>query len=232
LADEERLKLKANLDPAANIDLKVTDPGFNLETNESINTAWRYPVDTNNDGKFDTFTLYGIFFRSPPRIKGGANAGDFTRERKPLEARTPPMSLGVLKEGCEAAAGNSASLVGDSGWYRIDGKLKKSFFVYTVNVPITPSEASSLGGDYQPFTGTTSISALEYQQDQSLIPLSNNAVVYEDDLDISPGPEFNLNGRVFTNSNLLVTNLNGANRTRLFQVSSKNLVFTIKKIAK
>ncbi|MEG4278793.1 hormogonium polysaccharide biosynthesis protein HpsA [Microcoleus sp. MON1_C1] len=227
---EERLKLKANLDsaPAISPDLKVTDPGFNLETNESINTAWRYPVDTNNDGKFDTFTLYGIFFRSPPRIKGGANAGDFTRERKPLEARTPPMSLGVLKEGCEAAAGNSASLVGESGWYRIDGKLKKSFFVYTVNVPITSTDISGNGLDtskYQPFTGTTSISALEYQQDQSLLPLSNNAVVYEDDLDISPGPEFNLNGRIFTNSNLFVTNLNGLNRTRLYQVSSKKSCF-------
>ncbi|MEG4987781.1 hormogonium polysaccharide biosynthesis protein HpsA [Microcoleus sp. BR0-C5] len=231
--DEVRLKLKANLDsaPAISPDLKVTEPGFNLETNESINTAWRYPVDTNNDGEFDTFTLYGIFFRSPPRIRGGANAGDFTRERKPLEARTPPMSLGVLKEGCEAAAGNSASLVGESGWYRIDGKLKKSFFVYTVNVPfkkedrlnLTPKEIAL--GRYKEFTGTTSISALEYQQDQSLIPLSNNAVVYEDDLDISPGPEFNLNGRVFTNSNLLVTNLNGKDRTRLYQVSSKKSCF-------
>ncbi len=224
--DEERLKLKANLDPDVTLDLKVTDPGFDLEKNESINTAWRYPVDTNKDGKFDTYTLYGIFFRSPPRIKTGSNAGDFMRERKPLEARTPPMSLGVLKEGCEAAAGNSASLVGESGWYRIDGKLKKSFFVYTVNVPITATEASSLDPTkYQAFTGTTSISALEYQQDQSLIPLSNNAVVYEDDLDISPGPPLNLNGRVFTNSNLLVSGLEADRSIKLFQVSSKKSCF-------
>jgi hypothetical protein len=63
--DETRLKLQSDKDPDATNDLKVTDPGFNLETNKSINTAWRYPVDTNNDGAFDTFTLYGIFFRSP-----------------------------------------------------------------------------------------------------------------------------------------------------------------------
>jgi hypothetical protein len=101
-----------------------------------------------------------------------------------------------LKKGCEAAAGNSASLVGGSGWYSIDGRLKKSFFVYTVNVPITDSEANSLGvGKYQAFTGTPSISALEYQQDQSRIPLSNNAVVYKDDLDISPSLKLNLNAR-------------------------------------
>ncbi|MEG4069396.1 hormogonium polysaccharide biosynthesis protein HpsA [Microcoleus sp. Pol11C2] len=231
--DETRLKLKANLDSVAAIspDLKVTDAGFNLETNESINTAWRYPVDTNNDGKFDTFTLYGIFFRSPPRIASGAYAGEFTRPRKPLEARTPPMSLGVLKKGCEAAAGNSASLVGDSGWYSINGRLLKSFFVYTVNVPIkdqaeaAAAQALDNTRQYLPFTGTTSISALEYQQDQSRIPLRNNAVVYEDDLEISPGPPLNINGRMITNSNFLVTGLNADDNLKLYQVSSPNSCF-------
>ena len=125
-----------------------------------------------------------------------------------------------------------ASLVGESGWERIDGKLKKSFFVYTVNVPITPTEAKHIWvSRYQAFSGTPSISALEYQQDQSRIPLSNNAVVYEDDLDISPGPPFNLNGRILTNSNLLVTGLNGPNRTNYIKLVASNLVFTIKKIA-
>jgi len=230
--DEERLTLKADLNASSDISpaLKVTDAGFNLETNESINTGWRYAVDTNNDGAYDTFTLYGIFFRSPPRIPSGNNAGQFTRAREPLEARTPPMSIGVLKPGCEAAAGNLASLVGDSGWYNVNGRLLKSFFVYTVNVPITPSEASSLGGSLngrpvKAFTGTTSVSALEYQQDQSRIPLSNNAVVYEDDLEISPGPPLNLNGRMITNSNLLVSGLDANDNLRLYQVSSPSSCF-------
>jgi len=223
--DETRLKLKADI-PGATKDLNVTDADFDLETNKSINTAWRYPVDTNNDGKFDTLTLYGIFFRSPPRTPSGPNAGEFTRARKPLEARTPPMSLGVLKKGCEAAAGTSATLVGDSGWYSINGRLLKSFFVYTVNVPIKDStEANSLGSDYQAFTGTSSISALEYQQDQSRIPLSNNAVVYEDDLEISPGPALNINGRMVTNSNFLVSGLNADDNLKLYQVSSPNSCF-------
>ncbi|MCC3588540.1 hormogonium polysaccharide biosynthesis protein HpsA [Microcoleus sp. PH2017_30_WIL_O_A] len=209
--DETRLKLKANLDtsPAIDPDLDVTNPLFNLETNESINTAWRYEVDTDNDGKKDTYTIYGIFFRSPPRDKNS----DFTRVRKPLEARTPPMSGGSLKPGCEAG-GTSASLVGDSGWYKIDGKLKKSFFVYTVNVPISGQ-----------FKGTPSISALEYQQDQSRIPLSNNAVVYEDDLEISPGPTLRLNGRMITNSNLIVAVTRAGEQLNLYQVSSKDSCF-------
>lgn len=231
--DETRLKLKADLDGSGgNIspDLKVTETGFNLGTNESINTAWRYPVDTNNDGKFDTFTLYGIFFRTPDRSSNpGNNLGNFTRARKPLEARTPPMSVKGFNPNCVQGGGTVASLVGDSGWYKIDGKLKKSFFVYTVNVPIKPADLANVSNpnDYLPFTGTTSISALEYQQDQSRIPLANNAVVYEDDLDISPGPPLNLNGRIFTNSNLLVSGSNQStpNSIQLYQVSSEDSCF-------
>jgi len=226
--DEDRLRLKSDLD--GNKTIAAFNPAkLDAEKDEEINTAWRYPVDTNNDGQYDTFTLYGIFFRSPPRIASGANAGEFTRPRKPLEARTPPMSFGGLKKGCEAAAGTSASLVGDSGWYRTNGRLLKSFFVYTVNVPITPSEAKSFptlnNKPVKAFTGTTSISALEYQQDQSRIPLSNNAVVYEEDLEISPGPPLNINGRMVTNSNFLVSGLNAKDNLKLYQVSSPKSCF-------
>ena len=220
--DEERLKLKYDLNSAGGIEeLPVNDPKFKLETNESINTAWRYAVDTNNDGQFDTFSIYGIFFRTPPRddTKNSPTLGEFKRPRKPLEARTPPMSVAGLNPNCVQGGGTAASLAGDSGWYRLDGKLKKSFFVYTVNVPITAAEVAQ-DPNYQQFTGTSSISALEYQQDQSRIPISNNAVVYEDDLEISPGPELNLNGRLFTNSNLLVSGASDPNSIKLYQVSS------------
>jgi hypothetical protein len=219
-ADEERLVLRADLDgvgganPADNPKgLLFSAPGIE---NEALNTAWRYAVDTNNDGKFDTFSLYGIYFRTPKSL---------TRPRKELDARTPPMRTGTINPACTQGEGTVASLVGDSGWERVTGRLQKSFFVYTVNVPITPTEATTLGGQYQAFAGTPSISALEYQQDQSRIPLSNNAVVYEDDLDISPGPPLNLNGRILTNSNLLVTGLNAPNTVQLYQVSSQQSCF-------
>jgi hypothetical protein len=218
--DEKRLVLRADLDGggARNDNPKgslfSSDPA---KENEALNTAWRYPVDTNNDGIFDTFTLYGIYFRSPKT----------DRARKPLDARTPPMDPGNLNPACTQGEGTVASLVGDSGWERKSGRIQKSFFVYTVNVPITPKDIADngLGNTYQAFQGTSSVSALEYQQDQSRIPLSNNAVVYEDDLDISPGPPLSLNGRILTNSNLLVSALGGDRRIRLFQVSSQTSCF-------
>jgi hypothetical protein len=220
--DEKRLILRADLDGTG---LNLDDPKLGLlidspaRENEALNTAWRYPVDTNNDGKFDSFTLYGIYFRTPKTVQ---------RSRKPLDARTPPMDPGDLNPACSQGQGTVASLVGDSGWERKSGRLQKSFFVYTVNVPITDQDIIANGlppSEYLAFKGTSSISALEYQQDQRRIPLSNNAVVYEDDLDISPGPPLNLNGRILTNSNLLVSALGGARQIRLFQVSSQTSCF-------
>jgi len=221
-ADEQRLILKFPVNNGTTL-VNAGDPKGPLvnqanQENEAINTAWRYPVDTNNDGKFDTFTLYGIYFRTPQT----------QRSRTAIEARTPPMEPGTLNPACTQGAGTIASLVGNSGWERAsNGRFQKSFFVYTVNVPITANDIQTSGLDatkYEAFKGTSSVSALEYQQDQSRIPLSNNAVVYEDDLDISPGVSLNLNGRILTNSNLLVSPLNNA-QLRLFQVSSKQSCF-------
>ncbi|NJR21072.1 MAG: hypothetical protein HC786_02260, partial [Richelia sp. CSU_2_1] len=219
--DEERLIVRADLsNPPNNISPNDNPKGSLFAApgveNEALNTAWRYPVDTNNDGIFDTFTLYGIYFRTPKTVG---------RTRRELDARTPPMRAGSTNPACTQGEGTVASLVGDSGWERLAGRFQKSFFVYTVNVPIDQAEANTLGARYQAFAGTPSISALEYQQDQSRIPLSNNAVVYEDDLDISPGPDLNLNGRIFTNSNLLVTSLQRANSLQLYQVSSQQSCF-------
>jgi hypothetical protein len=240
--DEDRLLLRASLKnpPAPTADRDdprgpiIIDPTTN-EENEAINTAWRYAVDTDNDGEYDTFTLYGIFSRTPARSN---NTGDFTRARREIEARTPPMSSGNAAPGCARGGGTVANLVGNLGWYKTDdGLLKKSFFVYTVNVPITAAEAATLGTGYQnkpyqAFKGTTSISALEYQQDQSRIPLANNAAVYEDDLDISPGPPLTLNGGIFTNSNLLVSGVSTPNSIQLYQISSADSCFYLQENSK
>ena len=82
---------------------KEDDP--ELEKTEVTNTAWRYPVDTDNNGKYDSFTLYGIYFRSPTRD----DVGKFNRPRSPLDARTPPMDDGSLSGACAGAKGTSAS---------------------------------------------------------------------------------------------------------------------------
>ncbi|MGF1493580.1 MAG: hormogonium polysaccharide biosynthesis protein HpsA [Microcoleaceae cyanobacterium] len=168
---------------------------------ESITSAWRFPVDTDNDGQDDTYTLYGIYLQSP----------DTGEVRTPLQARTPPRTQATTVNSACAGLETSASLIGANGWSQSLGRLKKSIFVYVANVPIAAG-------------GTQGFSALEYQQDAVRLPLTNNAVVYRDDLAIAPGDAFRLNGRILTNANLFVTAFRN-NTPRFYQVSGTESCF-------
>ncbi|MEH1993643.1 hormogonium polysaccharide biosynthesis protein HpsA [Nostoc sp.] len=216
--DETPITLAYNLNKST---ISTTNPmieagsSMALENQENIQTAWKFPADTDNNGKFDSFILYGIYFRTPPQT-------GTLRNRSPLDARTPPMLPAKAGGACDVAGDTSASLIGSSGWYKLPtGELKKSFFVYAVTVPISDiAQATSLDTTkYEKYRGNKGFSALEMQQDRSQISVTNNAVVYEDDLDITPGPRFRLNGRIFTNSNLFTAKT--SQDITLFQVSSR-----------
>ncbi len=214
--------------PDGKIEFLANKSASRLENDETLTTAWKFPVDTDNNGLFDSYTLYGIYYRSP---SSDTTSGNFNRPRNPLQARTPPMSGGTMSGQCPSATGTSASLVGSSSWFKTGANLAKSFFVYTATVPITSLASLSTNppggiaqydiyknnGIYQG-NSNKGFSALEYQQDRIRIPLSNNAVVYNDDVELNPAPVFRLNGRLVTNSNLLVGNFGkGIN---FYQVSS------------
>lgn len=173
-------------------------PTSGIDKDKISNTAWKYPVDTDNDGKFDSYTLYGIYYKTPISV----------RKRSTVEARTQPMDEGTSSK-CKSKIPTSANLVGSQGWYKVGSKLKRSIFVYTTTVPITDESLSGIPNDkrgqYKSFKGNRGFAALEYQQDRERIPLNNNAVLYEDDLEIAPGAGFQINGRIFTNGNLLTT---------------------------
>jgi hypothetical protein len=200
--DETQLKLVKEFNGTSNIQ----------EDEETLKTAWKYPVDTDNNGKFDSYTIYGIYFRTPTA----------TRARTPLEARTQPMDEGAASQRCQSDIATSANLVGSQGWYKVGSKLKRSIFVYTTTVPITVEPTSATFGTnytkYENNSGNKGFVALEYQQDRERIPLANNAVIYEDDLEIAPGAGLDLNGRIFTNGNLLTRR--GDNNIRFYLVSS------------
>ncbi|QJB45505.1 hormogonium polysaccharide biosynthesis protein HpsA [Dolichospermum flos-aquae] len=192
---------------------------LSLQGQPSLQTAWRFPVDTDSNGKFDSYTLYGIYFKTPPVVNG-----QYSRARNALEARNTPVVKGTLNANCGST---NTSLVGNTGWVRQDNELKKAFFVYTAiaritDPPDTKSEvynrniAGSLGG------------AVEYQQDRVQTPTNNNAVVYDDDLELNSDTK--LNGGVFTNSNLLAAG--SVSNIKLYQVSGKASCFYKPKNAK
>jgi hypothetical protein len=223
LKDETQLAVQYDVDGKNGINPSTSTTPF--ENREDIATVWKFPVDTDNNGKFDTWTIYGVYFRNPAPTPTNPNPA-----RNPLDARTPPYTAASnLKSGCNIE-GTSSSLVG-GGWYPVGSKLKKAIFTYVVNVPIAESEITGwdaekkYGDDIKAEAKATSaVSALEYQQDVSRFPLVNNAVVYRDDLEMAPGGKvkFQLNGRILTNGSLLVTQFDGL---RLYQVSSPGSCF-------
>ncbi|MBP5975514.1 hypothetical protein HW132_22955 [Brasilonema sp. CT11] len=182
-----------------------------VQGDETLQTVWKYPVDTDNNGKFDSYTLYGLYFRTPTSNQ----PGNF------LKARTQPMDTDTVGNECQNLATTSANLVSTNGWYKVGEKLKKSIFVYSTTVPITDLTILNTN-KYEIFRGNKGFVALEYQQDreQERIPLTNNGVVYEDDLEIASEEGISLNGRVFTNGNLLTTRL--AQPIKFYLVSSPN----------
>ncbi|MDM3856960.1 MAG: hormogonium polysaccharide biosynthesis protein HpsA [Aphanizomenon gracile PMC649.10] len=234
LGDETQLQIGVDIAPisisssngtittvAKNGTIDLPNSSTAIYNNETVNTAWMYPVDTDNNGKFDSYTLYAILFRTP-YVSNGQNQ----RARNALEARTPPMSAGNLSANCGAST--SASLVGSSGWTAQGSVIKKSFFVYTATVPITtaagiPNNSTGVADttNYEIYQGNKGFAAVEYQQDRTQTIPNNTAVVYNDDISLTPGAAFNLNGSVFTNSNLLTSNVNSG-AVRFYQVSSQS----------
>ncbi|WP_016952701.1 hormogonium polysaccharide biosynthesis protein HpsA [Anabaena sp. PCC 7108] len=200
--------------------LELTNPE---DTTEKLQTAWRFPVDTDSNGKFDSYTLYGIYYKNPELNN---NQTQYKTERTSLQARSTPMTFASIGSSCANAGDSSASLVGVNGWFQSTKSLRlvKAFFVYTATVPITETDETKLPDqeNYEP-NKNRGFSALEYEQDKVQQSLVNNAVVYEDDLILTPGSDFRLNGRIITNSNFLTGS--GSGNIRLYQVSSKASCF-------
>lgn len=193
---------------------------LSLQGQPSLQTAWRFPVDTDSNGKFDSYTLYGIYFKTPPVVNG-----QYSRARNALEARNVPVVKGTLNANCGST---DTSLVGNTGWVRQDNEIKKAFFVYTAIARITNPPNTT---NYEVYNGKVAGSlggAVEYQQDRVQTPTNNNAVVYDDDLELNS--DTNLNGGIFTNSNLLAAG--SVSNLKLYQVSSQASCFYKPKNAK
>ncbi|MDT9191791.1 MULTISPECIES: hormogonium polysaccharide biosynthesis protein HpsA [unclassified Limnospira] len=194
--DEERLTLEFDINENGTIDPTITTPeGRVIENPERIDTAWGFEEDFNGDGEADRYNIYGIFFRHPPYNAPNWSPGP----RTPIDARGNPLpSLGSRRE-CQSIGSDS----GVRDWYSAPGGLLKPFFIYSASIPV-----SGRG-----------FAAVEMQEDRRAEPITVNAVLYEEDLDITPGQELRLNGRIRVNGNLVHVNTNNA-RINYYQVSS------------
>jgi hypothetical protein len=207
-----------------NLIVDCYDPSSGLKhqgicsSDKELKTAWEFPIDTDNNGKFDSYTLYGIYYKNP------ALSGTSFVKRNPVQARAIPMTITSAGGNCPSTA-ISASLAGVNGWFKDNKSLNlvKGFFVYTVTVPITSTVPNN--PTYEKASNSKGFSALEYEQDKIKRSLLNNAVIYQDDLYLTAeDANFKLNGGIFTNGNLLAGSTSG-NSIKIYQVSSPNSCF-------
>jgi hypothetical protein len=233
--DETRLKVAYDTN-SNGIESRTSNPNIDPKLDETINSAWMYPVDTDGNGLFDSFTLYGLYWRNPPRsTPAPGQPSKYNRERLPLEARSVPQDTVGIGSQCKSAGLAAAVAIEGSDWFKQGENQSKAFYAYAATVPITTAVDSNSAA---PFTtdkfeinpkANKAFSGLEYQQDRYRSGLNNTAVWTENDLILNPGDPFRLNGKVFTNSNMLVGS--GA-LIQLFQVSDPFSCFYDKENAK
>lgn len=211
-----------------NLIVNCYDPSSGLKhqgicsSDKELKTAWEFPIDTDNNGRFDSYTLYGIYYKNP------ALSGTSLVKRNPVQARAIPMTITSAGGSCpNNNTAISASLAGVNGWFKGNKSLSlvKGFFVYTVTVPITSTENLPNNPPYEKASNSKGFSALEYEQDKIKRSLLNNAVIYQDDLYLTAeDADFKLNGGIFTNGNLLAGSTLGKS-IKIYQVSSKDSCF-------
>ncbi len=227
-SDETRLQLVSDfltVDTGANklpsavaADGLVNYTNATLANREYVSTAWKFPIDTDNNGKFDSIGLYSILFRTRPAYS--ASNSITKRQIAPIEARALPLDESVLSDTCVGAA--TANVATNEGWIDAGTKLKKSFFVYAITAPITdltPIPTTELS-KYESYSGNRSFSGLELQQDRARLPRNNNAVWFEGDIELARPVRFRINGRIYSSGNLMVGAFNSDNPVTFYQVSS------------
>ncbi len=174
-----------------------------------LDNAWLYRADTNGDGTLDATVAYSIILSTPPgadgttRLIGLTDAQkaqgeiDTSSGRRISYVRSGPLSNTPATGGCANA--NTGSRV-EGGWFPDTGNssiLRKNFQVDAFVVP-----------DNVGTTGSANFTTLEFQQDRKLDRGNKWGAWFRNDMEIFPGPQFNWNGAMHTEGNLIIGNNN------------------------
>ncbi len=180
--------------------------------------AWRYKVDLNGDGNEDGpedgWAVYSIIFQTPlpnatgnDSLRNAQTPGWQSRASKLFIRNAPLSNTNQTTNVCQrnVVAGGTERQTQEAGWFvdqRDTTKIRKNFQVDAYVVPNNPS-------------GT--VATLEFQQDREATRGFKWAAWFRNDLEIFPGPQFNWNGAMHSEGNIIV---GGGNTFRGFLVSS------------
>ncbi|MGJ3245227.1 MAG: hormogonium polysaccharide biosynthesis protein HpsA [Elainellaceae cyanobacterium] len=187
----QRHTIENNIDPYT----FPREERIDIDNDGQLDNAWKYPIDTDEDGENDATVAYSILFQTPANPADMKKADDtsVSNRARVLQVRHGPLSNTTqLNTICQLQ--NSAAAPVEQGWFQDEANtsvLRKNF---QVNAFVLPENRN----------GT--VSALEFHQDRQVNRGNKWGAWFRNDLEIFPGPQFNWNGAMHTEGNLIVGN--------------------------
>jgi hypothetical protein len=206
----------SGVDPYTITDTNAARSETRIDVNNDgrLDNAWKYRADTNGDGTEDATVAYSIISQTPadPETLRDtrdtvAGRGILDRAAK-LEVRNSPLSTATQLGGrClsrTSGGGTASGLTNGAGWFRdpvSTTTIRKNF---QVDVYVLPDSKN----------GT--VATLEFQQDRQAVQGFKWAAWFRNDLEIFPGPQFNWNGAMHTEGNIII----GSSAFRGYMISA------------
>ncbi len=175
-----------------------------------VDNAWSYLTDTDGDGTDDAIIAYSIIFNTPNTddtyqltdTRDAALSEPIGGRAPLLQVRHAPLS-NAAPQGTNCDSETGAILVED-GWFQSQGSTASLVKNFQVDVYVQPIADANGTPD-----GSRPPSTLEFHQDRQINRGNTWGAWFRNDLEIYPGPDFNWNGAMHTEGNLMVASGNG-----------------------
>lgn len=152
-----------------------------------VDNAWAYNTDIDGDGSSET-VAYSILVKHqnlPTNPTVNLDSSDASKAAS-LVTRTGPLTI----QSADNSGTCSRSQTPDSGWYPINtATVRKNF---QINVVVVNRNAAN-----------RAVTSAEFQQDRQLDTGNKWGVWFRYDLEAFPGPDFNWNGAMHTDGNIM-----------------------------
>ena len=186
--DKDGISIPApNDDPYELPDEKRVD----LDNDGRDDNAWSFRADTNGDNAADATVIYSVIFKTPTDLVKNPQE-ILLKTEDSVKAKQLLVRHGPLSKESNAVKCGSGSAGAESGWFEERGNtsiLRKNFQVDALVIPDTAS---------------STVATLEFHQDRQLNRGNKWGAWFRNDLEISPGPEFNWNGAMHTEGSLML----------------------------
>ncbi|MBD2100830.1 hormogonium polysaccharide biosynthesis protein HpsA [Leptolyngbya sp. FACHB-261] len=179
------------------------------------------PLDLNGDNQADpawTYTsngktvAYSVILNTPIQdstasgysaaldLKNLSDTSIQQRANNLLVRNGPLRVLQGTTRNCATAQGNNSAFAGEKGWFSDpSGNTSYLYKAVQINAVVTSNNPDGTINPYK------AVATLELEQDRRVDRGNKWAVWFRNDLEIFPGPTFNMNGAVHTEGNMFVS---------------------------